>query len=101
MTDDPLLAAIKIVEAYLERSMVPDPEGAAAYLADDVEIVFTGGRRLSDASAPPRFNAKRYKWVRKRYLRGDAARDLETGDVYSTGHLYGEWPDGTSFDHNR
>jgi ketosteroid isomerase-like protein len=103
MTDDPLLAAIKIVEAYLERSMVPDPEGAAAYLADNVEIVFTGGRRFSDASGPPRFNAKRYKWVKKRFLRSDAARDPETGDihVYNTGHLYGEWPDGTSFDHNR
>ena len=49
------------------------------------------------------FNAKRYKWVKKRFLRTDAALDAETGDVhvYNTGHLYGEWPDGTPFDGNR
>ena len=29
MTDDPLQAAIAVVEAYLDRSMIPDPEGAA------------------------------------------------------------------------
>ena len=31
------------------------------------------------------------------------AVDPETGDVhvYNTGHLYGEWPDGTPFDGNR
>ena len=54
----------------------------------------------ADAAA---FNAKRYKWVKKRFLRTDAALDPETGDVhvYNTGHLYGEWPDGTPFDGNR
>ena len=83
--------------------MVPDPEGASAYLADGIEIVFTGGRRFVSAAEPTVLNARRYKWVKKRFLRTDAALDPETGDVhvYNTGHLYGEWPDGTAFDGNR
>jgi len=91
------------VEAYLERSMIPDPEGAAAYVADDLAITFTGGRKFSRPAETSAFNAKRYKWVKKRFLRTDAALDPATGDVhvYNTGYLYGEWPDGTPFDGNR
>lgn len=100
---DPVVAAKQIVEAYLERSMVPDPEGAAAYVADGLEVIFTGGRRFSGPGDATSFNAKRYKWVKKRFLRTDAALDAATGDVhvYNAGHLYGEWLDGTAFDGNR
>ena len=100
---DPLTAAKAIVEAYLERSMVPDPEGASAYLAAGFELVFTGGRRFNGPAESAAFNAKRYAWVKKRFLRTDAALDAETGDVhvYNTGYLYGEWIDGTAFETNR
>lgn len=100
---DPVRAAKAVVEAYLERSMVPDPVGAAAYVADDFKLVFTGGRRFSGPADSAAFNAKRYAWVKKRFLRTDAALDAETGDVhvYNTGYLYGEWKDGTSFETNR
>ena len=100
---DPIAAAKAVVEAYLERSMVPDPEGARAHVSDDVEVVFTGGRRFGGPGDATAFNAKRYAWVKKRILRTDAALDPGTGDVhvYNTGHLYGEWPDGTAFEGNR
>ena len=100
---DPVVAAKAIVEAYLERSMVPDPVGAAAYVGDDFQLVFTGGRRFSAPSGATAFNAKRYAWEKKRFLRTDAALDTETGDVhvYNTGYLYGEWKDGTTFETNR
>lgn len=100
---DPVTAAKAIVEAYLERSMVPDPEGAAEYVADGLRITFTGGRQFSAPSDCTAFNAKRYAWVKKRFLRTDAALDPETGDVhvYNTGYLYGEWKDGSSFETNR
>jgi ketosteroid isomerase-like protein len=103
MTDDPLEEARRIVAAYLERSMIPDPEGARAYLSEDVKITFTGGRRFSGPQDTAAFNGRRYKWVKKRFLRADACLDPETGDVvvYNTGHLYGEWPDGTPFETNR
>jgi hypothetical protein len=100
---DPTLAAKAIVEAYLERSMVPDPEGASTFISDGFQLVFTGGRRFSGPAESTAFNAKRYAWVKKRFLRTDAAQDPETGDVhvYNTGYLYGEWHDGTTFETNR
>ena len=96
-------AAKAIVEAYLERSMVPDPVGAAAYVSDDFKLVFTGGRLFAGPADSSAFNAKRYAWVKKRFLRTDAALDADTGDVhvYNTGYLYGEWKDGSTFETNR
>jgi len=43
---------------------------------------------------------KRYDWVKKKFLRTDAALDEATGDVhvYNTGYLYGAWKDGTTFE---
>jgi hypothetical protein len=100
---DRTAAAKAVVEAYLERSMVPDPEGARAHVSDHVAITFTGGRRFGAPADTTRFNARRYAWVKKRLGRTDAVLDPETGDVhvYNTGHLYGEWPDGTPFEANR
>jgi len=103
MSGDPVAEARAVVETYLERSMVPDPEGAAEFVSGDFRLVFTGGRRMAGPAESAAFNAKRYKWVKKRFLRTDAALDPATGDVhvYNTGQLYGEWPDGTPFDGNR
>ena len=103
MSNDPISAAKAVVEAYLELSMVPDPEGAAAFVADDLELIFTGGRRFSGPADCTAFNARRYAWVKKRFLRTDAALDPGTGDVhvYNTGYLYGEWKDGSGFETNR
>ncbi len=100
---DPVTAAKAIVEAYLERSMVPDPEGAAHYVADGLVITFTGGRKFSAPADCTAFNARRYAWVKKRFLRTDAALDAGSGDVhvYNTGYLYGAWKDGSTFETNR
>jgi hypothetical protein len=83
--------------------MVPDPQGAAAYVAPDLKITFTGGRAFSSPADTTAFNAKRYQWVKKRLGPTHAALDADTGDihVYNSGHLYGAWPDGTPFDGNR
>lgn len=105
MTDtaDPIAAAKAVVESYLHLSMIPDPEGAARHVAPGFRLIFTGGRRFSSPADSAGFNARRYKWVKKRFLRTDAALDPATGDVrvYNTGYLYGEWPDGTPFETNR
>lgn len=103
ITIDAIAAAKTIVENYLERSMIADPKGAAAYVSDDFQLVFTGGRNFSGPVESKAFNAKRYAWVKKRFLRTDAALDAETGDVhvYNSGYLFGEWKDGTSFETNR
>jgi hypothetical protein len=103
MSDAIVTAAKAIVERCLELSMVPDPEGAARFVAEGFKLVFTGGRTFTSPAESAAFNAKRYKWVKKKFLRTDAALDPETGEVrvYNTGHLYGEWPDGTPFETNR
>ncbi|MEP7207555.1 MAG: nuclear transport factor 2 family protein [Casimicrobiaceae bacterium] len=97
--------AKRIVEAFLEASMVPDPVRARTYMAQDVKITFTGGRPFDDPSGTAAFNAARYRWVKKKFERTDVV--VAAGDggdaitVYNTGTLYGEWPDGEAFEGNR
>jgi ketosteroid isomerase-like protein len=100
---DCVTEAKRVVETYLDRSMAGDADGARRYMTADCEIVFTGGRAMAGPEDPPAFNARRYAWVKKRFLRTDAVQDPDTGDVHvwNTGYLYGEWPDGTPFDGNR
>ncbi|AXS42709.1 nuclear transport factor 2 family protein [Breoghania sp. L-A4] len=100
-TTDRLSPEARIVYDYLEASMKPDPDLAATYVADTVTITFTGGRTFDHPSGPTGFNAKRYKWVKKRMDTFDVAEGPNGTVVYSVGTLYGEWPDGTPFEGNR
>lgn len=90
-----------VVTAYLEASMVPDPETAARYMAPGIEIVFTGGRVFRHPREVTAFNAGRYAWVKKRMERLDVVPGEGITTVYSLGTLYGAWPDGTAFEGNR
>ena len=90
-----------IVTAYLEASMVPDPETAARYMAPGIEIVFTGARSFRHPRKVTAFNGGRYAWVKKRMERLDVVPGEGVTTVYSLGTLYGAWPDGESFDGNR
>jgi len=91
----------EIVEAYLTASMIPDPEAAAVYMAAGTVITFTGGREFDHPRGPAGFNAKRYRWVKKRMERFDVCPGDGETVVYSVGTLYGEWHDGTPFEGNR
>ena len=99
--EDEATRASAIVEAFLIASMVPDPETAATYMAEGVDITFTGGRKFAHPREASAFNAGRYKWVKKQM----DSFDVSPGDgqtvVYSMGSLYGEWPDGAQFSGNR
>lgn len=93
--------AIALVREFLEATMRQDSAKAAHYVAEDLKITFTGGRRFSSSAQIAAFNRERYRRVDKRYERFDvcvAGADLI---VYSLGTLYGEWPDGQPFDGNR
>ena len=94
-------SAAEIVERFLAASLVPDPETAARYIAVDLKLTFTGGRRMSHPRESAAFNAKRYKWVRKKMERTDVVPGAQETIVYNLGTLYGEWPDGTPFEGNR
>ncbi|MDX2203331.1 MAG: nuclear transport factor 2 family protein [Hyphomicrobiaceae bacterium] len=95
------VAAADIVERYLDAVMIPDPVTAAQYISPDLRVTFTGGRKYRHPSETAAFNAKRYKWVKKRYERTDVVPGAGETIVYSLGSLYGEWPDGTAFEGNR
>ena len=93
--------AAAVVEAFLQASMVPDPQTAARYISDDLRITFTGGRKYRHPRETAAFNAKRYKWVKKKMERTDVVSGEHETIVYNLGTLYGEWPDGTPFEGNR
>ena len=102
-TESAQARAGRIVEAFLEASMVPDPVRARTFMAPDVKITFTGGRSFDDPAGTAAFNAARYRWVKKKFERTDVVAggtDDET-IVYNIGTLFGEWPDGQPFSGNR
>jgi len=94
-------ADAETVRAFLEASMVPDPDTAQRYIAPELAITFTGGRKYSHPRETAAFNAGRYKWVKKKMERFDVVPGADETIVYSLGTLYGEWPDGTPFEGNR
>jgi hypothetical protein len=91
----------EVVEAYLTASMIPDPDAASAYMKPGTIITFTGGREFDHPRGPTGFNARRYRWVKKKMDRFDVCPGAEETVVYSIGTLYGEWIDGTPFEGNR
>jgi hypothetical protein len=92
---------LQAVKDYLEASMAPDPVRAATFVAPEFLCRFTGNRVFRTPSGPTGFNAARYAWVKKRIERYDVVPGEDETIVYSLGFLYGAWPDGTQFDHNR
>ena len=93
--------AVRIVEAYLDASMIPDPVAAARFISSDLVFTFTGGRRFDHPRDAAAFNAKRYQWVKKQRERSDASQSQGAVIVYNIGTLHGAWPDGTPFEGNR
>lgn len=99
--------AADIVNEFLRLIMIPDPVAASQYTAADMQILFTGKRAMSEPAECTKFNASRYKWVKKRIERTETVLFNPDADkagdtvVYSLGTLYGEWPDGTAFEGNR
>ncbi len=100
-SSDDTTSAADIVERFLVASMIPDPETAGTFMAPNVAITFTGGRKFGHPRETTAFNAMRYKWVKKKMERTDVAPGEGDTVVYNTGTLYGEWPDGTPFEGNR
>lgn len=104
---DPSTQAGWIVNEFLRLIMIPDPQSASRYTAPDMKIIFTGKRPMREPADCTKFNASRYKWVKKSIERTDvvipSAQEAASGEtvVYSIGTLYGEWPDGQPFEGNR
>jgi hypothetical protein len=89
------------VKIYLETHMIPDPVAAAKFVGAEFSLTFTGGRKFDSPTGATGFNARRYKWVKKKMDRFETVPGETETIVYSLGTLYGEWPDGTPFEGNR
>lgn len=93
----------EIVDEYLRILMIPDPDTARQFVSPELQIRFTGARKMKDPSECAAFNATRYKWVKKQFEGTEvvAGATIEKAVVYNRGTLYGEWLDGTPFEGNR
>lgn len=68
VTQDIAQRAASLVEEYLRILMIPDPEGARAFVSE-LRIRFTGGREMHSPADCARFNSTRYAWVKKKFGR--------------------------------
>ncbi|MCW5773700.1 MAG: DUF4440 domain-containing protein, partial [Rhodospirillaceae bacterium] len=95
---DPTSVATDIVRAYLDTMEARDLVRAKRFLAPEFAMIFPGGDRFTTLESLIDWAKPRYRWVKKRYDRFDAAQGRTGTAVYCYGTLYGEWPDGTPFD---
>jgi phenylpyruvate tautomerase PptA (4-oxalocrotonate tautomerase family) len=99
-----LPVAGEMIERFLgfmeERNLVE----AKTHLADDFTMVFpglSGGTSMTSLDDLVAFSASRYRWVKKHLDSIDEAYRGTTTTVIVTGTLYGEWPDGSTFENIR
>ena len=99
----PALSHVDLINEYLRILMIPDPNGVKHFVSPKLRIRFTGNRSMHAPAECSAFNASRYRWVKKKIEKTEVVAggsDAATV-VYSLGTLYGEWPDGSTFEGNR
>ena len=91
-------AAAKIVRSYLRLVEARDLDAASEFLADDVLIVFPGGRTFGSLADQVASSAGRFRSVKKTLDQLDVVSDGAETTVYVYGTLAGQALDGNSFD---
>ena len=91
-------AAVKIVRTYLRLVEARDLDAASEFLADDVSIVFPGGRTFESLTDQVASSAGRFRSVKKTLDQLDVVSDGAETTVYVYGTLAGQALDGSSFD---
>ena len=90
--------AAKIVRTYLRLVEARDLDAASEFLADDVSIVFPGGRTFGSLTDQVASSAGRFRSVKKTLDQLDVVSDGAETTVYVYGTLAGQALDGSSFD---
>ncbi len=93
--------ALKAVETFLERMEARDLEGAKALLSDEFAMVFPGGASFLELGELIAWAKPRYRWVKKTFYRWDVTSSGDEATVICQGTLYGEFPDGSTFENIR
>ena len=91
-------AAARIVRTYLRLVEARDLDAASEFLADDVSIVFPGGRTFGSLTDQVASSAGRFRSVKKTLDHLDVVSDGAETTVYVYGTLAGQALDGSSFD---
>ena len=91
-------AAANIVRTYLRLVEARDLDAASEFLADDVSIVFPGGRTFGSLTDQVASSAGRFRSVKKTLDQLDVVSDGAETTVYVYGTLAGQALDGSSFD---
>ena len=91
-------AAVKIVRTYLRLVEARDLDAASEFLADDVLIVFPGGRTFGSLTDQVASSAGRFRSVKKTLDQFDVVSDGAATTVYVYGTLAGQALDGSPFD---
>jgi len=86
------------VRTYLRLMEARDLEAAATHLADEVSIVFPGGRTFTSLAEQVASSAGRFRRVNKTFERFDLASAADQDVVYVFGTLAGEGLDGSTFE---
>ena len=90
-------SAAKIVRTYLRLVEARDLDAASEFLADDVLIVFPGGRTFESLTDQVASSAGRFRSVKKTLDQLDVVSDGAETTVYVYGTLAGQALDGSSF----
>jgi ketosteroid isomerase-like protein len=90
--------AARIVRTYLRLVEARDLDAASEFLADDVSIVFPGGRTFESLTDQVASSAGRFRWVNKTLDHLDVVSDGAETTVYVYGTLAGQALDGSPFD---
>ena len=91
-------AAANIVRTYLRLVEARDLDAASEFLADDVSIVFPGGRTFGSLTDQVASSAGRFRSVKKTLDQFDVVSDGAATTVYVYGTLAGQALDGSPFD---
>ena len=91
-------AAAKIVRTYLRLVEERDLDAASEFLADDVLIVFPGGRTFESLTDQVASSVGRFRSVKKTLDQLDVVSDGAEATVYVYGTLAGQALNGSSFD---
>ena len=90
--------AARIVRTYLRLVEARDLDAASEFLADDVSIVFPGGRTFESLTDQVASSAGRFRSVKKPLDHLDVVSDGAETTVYVYGTLAGQALDGSPFD---
>ena len=90
--------AARIVRSYLRLVEARDLDAASEFLADDVSIVFPGGRTFESLTDQVASSAGRFRSVKKTLDHLDVISDGAETTVYVYGTLAGQALDGSPFD---